>query len=173
MTWWILHWKVGTRTSSKPMNFTKWCKKRVSVRSEENEVSLLAARWIRFSSGWFYTGDFCTGVCIHVTDHEPIADYSLAARLFRVHLSEAGEQGLVARLCGLQNVIVDKRNYNIVKQREWEWNWRELALHTVIPVAAPEWESCCLGVRMEMYSIAPQFVFVRWSGFSFTHFLNT
>ena len=28
------------------------------------------------------------------------------------------------------------------------------ALNTVIPVVAPGWESCCLGVRMEKYLIA-------------------
>jgi len=79
--------------------------------------------------------------------------------LFHVCLSEPGEKGLVARLCGLQIVLVGKKNYSIVKQRDWEWNWRQLAcagLHTVavIPVVAPGWESCYLGVRMEMYSIA-------------------
>ena len=51
-----------------------------------------------------------TFVCIHVTDDEPVMEYSLPARLslwlFHVLLSEPGEQGLVARLCGLQIVLV-------------------------------------------------------------------
>ena len=52
-------------------------------------------------------------MCIHVTDDEPVMEYSLPARLslwlFRVLLSEPGEEGLVARLCGLQIVLVSKK----------------------------------------------------------------
>ena len=51
-------------------------------------------------------------------------EYSLAARLspwlFRVCLSEPGEESLVARLCGLQIVLLNTKQYSQTDGVKWK-----------------------------------------------------